>query len=240
MRIERWRNGREVQKETIDNVQAIVLLLHNEKGTYWFIKGPARIVHEIFIEGSVRWPSRSPWKEETAMAITDALRAHASATDEEIFFISPELVTGEYIDRIFPGDENLLIVQIGLKNVPPALVIININDSLLSIRTGERTLVGTNGWGSEKTQLMFWGAAVLFGDEAAFELQEVVYGIKAIESPDGREDEVDVDVSDIMNNIVRAYRAHHAGSDELILAAEAWTKRAEKQACENPSAPSLN
>ncbi|MDZ4260435.1 MAG: hypothetical protein U1A25_02110, partial [Candidatus Sungbacteria bacterium] len=183
-------HGRE--PEVVENVEAIVLLLHNRKGSFAVIMGSQCRVHELFRVGCLSWPMFIPWQEDTAEAMQELLADHASQDTDDVLIVSQELITREYANPADQGAVAYELHHINIPGVPSSFVLSGIDDALLFASVEGREIVVADGWGSEKTQLMFFGASVLFNKEVADVLENIVYGLIPIEGADGSEAHVDL------------------------------------------------
>lgn len=223
--------------ETAENVEALILLLHNAKDTYSFIVGPKNLVHKLFIECSLRWPIMG-WEEEIKQKILEVLEPNVSNDTSTIYHISKDLINGEYETRD-PGDISFSVKEARTQNGSIlALNISGIDDALISAWNSGKALVGANGWGSEKLELMIYGAETLFGPGVSYQLREAALGRREIDLGEGRA--VQIDLTDFARKSLQMFRTHKAGSGEIILSAEMWGKLAEERARSGKIKPSVN
>ncbi|TSC63014.1 MAG: hypothetical protein G01um101448_154 [Parcubacteria group bacterium Gr01-1014_48] len=237
MRFTREVTGFSREPEVVDGVGAIVLLMHNARGSNCVIAGPEECVHRLFLEGALRWPSIMPWNEETRAGITDLLRPLMSEDKRPGAVVSNALLIGAYHDAECTEHVRFRIED-GICGLPATMEIGKIYDALTMLSVGEKTFVAADGWGSEKTELMLYGAAILFGTEVAKELRTIVHGVRELTLPSG--EEVFVDASAMMRQIVQTFRANKTEAGEVALTPETWMLLGERQAQNGKATPSNN
>lgn len=228
-------------QQIVDEVDTAILLLRIGDSSYYFASGIRKVVHNLFIEGALGWPIIS-WKEETRKAIIEVIGAGCSFEEDEISLVSSELITGEYQSRSQRADGFTITLELSefkIKDFLAKLLIYNVTNYLIFLlRLKDRAVIASGGWGMEKTELMFFGAQILFGENVAHDLREAVYGTREVELEDGRM--VFLDHSDIARKMLRAFRANNARSESVTLTAEAWTVLAEERAKMGKDPPSPN
>lgn len=223
--------------ETAENVEALIFLLHNAKDTYSFIVGPKNLVHKLFIECSLRWPIVG-WEEEIGQKILEVLEPNVSDDTSTIYHISKDLINGEYETR-GSGNIGFSVKEARTQNGSIlALNISGIDDTLISAWSSGKALVGANGWGSEKRELMFYGAEVLFGPNVSYQLREAVLGRREVDLGDGKITQIDL--TNLARKSLDMWRNHKAEPGEIILSAEMWEKLAEERARSGKIEPSVN
>ena len=131
----------------IENVEALILLLHNSKGSFAVILGSKCRIHDLFRLGCLSWPMFIPWQEGTAAAIEELLTDCASQDEDHVLMVSPELVTREYADPADQGEVIYELHEIDITGVPSSLLLPGIDDALvlLSVK-GQEVIIG-DGWG---------------------------------------------------------------------------------------------
>lgn len=228
------QNGAEI----VRNAEAIVLLLHNSKGLYSFMAGPKNIIHKLFIECSLRWPSVVDWGEDAKQRIRDILGPNVSDDNSTFYNISNDLITNEY-KTPDNGKISFFIRDMEAENGSSLSInITGIDDALISVWIDEQALVASNGWGSEKRELMFYGAEVLFGHKISYQLREAVLGKREIDLGDGRI--VEIDLTDLARKSLNTWRNHRTEPGEIALSAEMWEKLAEEKSRGRKIDPSPN
>ena len=78
------------------DTSAVVLLVHNTRGQYVFMRGPVDAVYPLFMYGYKNWPSFTPFEKNTIQRIDRVFHGIEVPTGEDIVRISPEILTGEY------------------------------------------------------------------------------------------------------------------------------------------------
>lgn len=228
------QNGAEI----IRNAEAIVLLLHNKKGMYSFMVGPKNLIHKLFIECSLRWPSVIDWGKEAKQRIHDVLEPNVSADDSTFYHIDNDLITNEY-KTLGSGKVSFFIRDVKAENESSLSInITGIDDALISIWIDGQALVASNGWSSEKRELMFYGAEILFGHRVSYQLREAVLGKREIDLGDGRI--IEIDLTDLARKSLNTWRSHRTEPGEIVLSAEMWGKLAEKRLRNGKITPSVN
>lgn len=221
MQIVRHVHGRGQEPETLDNVEALMLLVDNRKGLYGFFNGPTDLLHKIFLEGSLNWPMFIPWEEEKRRAIIDCIMPYCKDDTEKVVLISRGLATGEYLDPNDRGDVDFSIKDGGTASNP--LEIRSIHDALLFLSCGGETMIASDGGGLSKTALMIFGAGMLLGEIAEQDLRDTIYG----------------NMADLATSMSRTFRANR-GVEGIILTPQAWQALEEEKARKGRQLPSNN
>ena len=227
------------EPEITENIDAIVFLFRsNPKGPFCFIHGLEYMIHQSFLEGCLRWPSVIDWEEPTKRAIIDVLSPHLLQGTKEITLISREIVSGDYTVPDYKGSVNYNLTGIVGGGIPSSFTLKGIDDSLGFLWVDGKILVGADGSGMEKKELMFFGAELLFGEKVSRDLREAVYGVFEKELPDGTK--ISVNHTELARKMLNTFRVNNVGPGSIVLSAEAWAALAEEQARKGAARPSLN
>lgn len=194
-------------------------------------------IHELFRLGCLSWPMFVPWQEDKAAAMEELLADCASQDSDDVFMVSPKLVTRQYADPVDQGSVTYELHGIDIPGVPSSFPLPGIDDALVFASVEGREVVIGDGWGSEKSQLMFFGASVLFGEEVAGVLENIIYGFVPIELADGKE--AYVNLTSMAREMVSSFRANRESGSNLILTPGMWAALAEDQLRKRVP-PSLN
>jgi len=215
--------------DVIESVDVIVLLVHNENGLFHFIKGSKRVVHKIFVEGSLRWPCYAPWREETKEAIMDVLNPHCCESEGEIVLVSDSMEL--YANSLATGRVNFSIDNVFLVERIPTRFVCVADDALMFLSSQGKVTVAGDGWPSEKKELMFYGARVLFGEETAGQLEEAVFGKRILPRSGENEEMVIIDLTLFHRQLVKTRRANRDVGD-VVLAPTSWEALADSESRE--------
>ena len=226
MRWQCWEAKRIDEAKSVDSVETMILLARNEDGDHCFIKGLRGAVHGLFLEGCLYWPRYIPWGEEQVSLIKDALHQHLVFDDEGMGLISESLLMGTCIADEISDTRSICVSDLGV-GIPPVLIK-GVTDHLVFFSADGKDFLSTGGSGIEKKELMFLGAEVLFGKDAAADLRNCIYGVQTVICVD--EMELHIDVSEIMRGLLKSFRANNAVPGMIVLTPQMWRVLEESRA----------
>lgn len=157
------------------NTNVVILLVHNIKGQYGFIRGKSELLYPIFRYGYQNWQSYFPYSDKERRSIDSIFKRIPVPVGEDVLRASPELLTGEY-RATDPGRVNFVLEDVEIRGRTIGLVIENISDALCFFDYNGKEDCFAIGYGSEKGDLATFGARMLFGKEIAEELELAAYG----------------------------------------------------------------
>jgi hypothetical protein len=182
--VRRFLSGREVRGAR--DVHTAIFLWTDERGVeQYLVLGEEGRIKELFIFGALCWPI-NPWSRPVASAIEMILGSHpllsleerARRVEESLMgaaLLSGTFGPSELLPRL-PGDESYQVVTDNTGLFDRERNLVGLTNSVAMLDGAEGKMVGTNGAGSQKELLMYYGVEVLWGADVREELFEAIRG----------------------------------------------------------------